>query len=193
MWCAGFVLAGGQSVRMGRDKALLPYGPATLVEATASLVESVSGHVAIVGDPLKYGQFGYPVYPDRLPGCGPMGGLQAALHLGLADWNLVVACDMPRLTAGVFSALLDRASSVAHPRLACLAPRGEQGEFEPLCAVYHSSCLPAVERALAENRFRMRLLLSQLNTVDIGKWPSAVFANVNTLEDWAGLRRDNRK
>jgi molybdopterin-guanine dinucleotide biosynthesis protein A len=191
MWCAGFVLAGGQSARMGRDKALLRYGPATLIEATASLILAVTGHAAIIGDPLKYGQFGYPVYPDCTPGHGPMGGLQAALNLGLADWNLVLACDMPRLTAGLLSALLDRAGSVADPQLACVAPLGEKGRFEPLCAVYHSSCLPAVERALGENRFRMRLLLSELKTVDIGKWPSAVFANVNTPEDWAGLGRDN--
>jgi molybdopterin-guanine dinucleotide biosynthesis protein A len=187
---AGFVLAGGQSARMGRDKALLPYGSATLIEAVAGRVRAVVNPAALIGDPRKYAHFGYPVHPDLVPGSGPLGGLHAALHLGWADWNLVVACDMPYLTGTILAALFERAESVADPQLACVVPLTEDGEPEPLCAVYHSSCLSAVERALNEKRRKMKVLLSELQCVRQGGWPSRLFTNVNTSEEWTDLAED---
>lgn len=189
---AGFVMAGGQSARMGRDKALLPYGGATLLQAVANQVKGTTSYVGIIGDPAKYSELGYPVYPDLLPGCGPLGGLHTALRLGLAEWNLVVACDMPKLTGAVLSALWTRCESIADPQLACVGPSGVGGQIEPLCAVYHRSCLLVVEHALSEKRFKMRQLLLELRTVCSGPWPPALFTNVNTPEDWTGLSRDSR-
>ena len=73
---SGFVLAGGLSSRMGRDKALLPYRGKTLVEHVAETVSEAlpesSRPVAIIGDPGRYGNLGYPVHPDSVPGCGPL-------------------------------------------------------------------------------------------------------------------------
>ncbi len=186
---AGFVLAGGRSSRMGRDKALLPYGQATLLEAMATRVLAAAGHVALIGDAPAYGKFGYPVYPDRFPARGPIAGLDAALSLQLAEWNLVVACDMPRVTTEVLSSLLERTHSIADPYLACVIPLNENGGFEPLCAVYHSTCLSVVERSLGENRFKMKVLLSELRTVGVQEWPSGAFTNINTPGEWADLKQ----
>src|SRR5579862_3839386 len=100
MVAAGFVLAGGRSRRMGRDKALLPYRGAPLIAHVAGTVEKVlddSGHVAIVGAPDRYRDLGYRVLADLFPGCGPLGGIVTALSLAESDWNLIVACDMPNL------------------------------------------------------------------------------------------------
>jgi molybdenum cofactor guanylyltransferase len=199
-WCydflmhrAGFVLAGGQSVRMGRDKAFLPFGSGSLIESVAAAVAGAVGHVAVIGDPQKYGGLGFPTYPDFVPGCGPISGLHTALTLKLAEWNLLVACDMPGLTALFLSTILDRSCCLSDPHLACVAPVAPDGDLEPLCAVYHSSCLAVVERALGEKRFKMKVLLAELNTVGLVGLPAPVLTNINTPEEWTDLKRDPRQ
>src|SRR5665213_1694187 len=106
---AGFVLAGGASRRMGRDKALLPLGGGTMVEQIAARVLRVTGNVTLIGSPEKYGHLGLPVVADEIENCGPLGGLYTALRLSQAEWNVVVACDMPDVTELFLGALLDAA------------------------------------------------------------------------------------
>jgi len=110
MQASGFVLAGGASKRMGRDKALLPFDGTTLVEHVAKIVcqavGSAPGSVALVGDPDRLSHLGLPVFPDELPGCGPLSGIYTALKITQTDWNVVVACDMPGVSADVLRALL---------------------------------------------------------------------------------------
>lgn len=188
---AGFVLAGGRSSRMGRDKALLPFGGGTLVEFVAGQVLAAAQRVALIADPGVYGQFGFPVYADRFPGCGPLGGLHTALSMKLGEWNLVVACDMPRLTPTILARLCERAEAIRDPRLACVAPVSGTGEYEPLCAVYHTTCLPAVERALGEKQFKMRFLLLGLKTVGLEGEFEPCFTNINTPKEWIDLKRNS--
>jgi molybdopterin-guanine dinucleotide biosynthesis protein A len=179
---SGFVLAGGRSSRMGRDKALLRHGGTTLVEHLARTVLKAAGSVALVGDPARYASFGYPVYQDKFPGCGPVGGIYTALAVSSADWNLIVACDMPGVSGEVLGRLLD---SAAEPGAGnCVVAVGPAGELEPLCAVYHRDCLPVLERAIREKRFRMRDLVAELEARSMLVDP-AVLANVNTPAEWA--------
>ena len=185
---SGFVLAGGASSRMGRDKALLPYHGTTLLEHIARAVEEAAGEVALIGDPGRYGGFGYPVYPDEIPGRGPLGGLYTALRVSTADWNLVVACDMPGITADVLRGLLDRAAASNRNSIAATGPDGRP---EPLCAVYHRSCLPAVTRAIGDNRLRMRDLVRELEAGSALVDPSSI-ANVNTPKEWADFVQEPR-
>src|SRR5690349_1942483 len=100
---AGFVLAGGKSSRMGCNKALLPFRGRTLVEHIASEVSTVTHTVALIGDRALYIILGYPVIEDVFPGRGPLSGIHAALRASGAEWSLVVACDMPEMTAGFLS------------------------------------------------------------------------------------------
>jgi molybdopterin-guanine dinucleotide biosynthesis protein A len=190
MHWAGFVLAGGRSARMYRDKALLPRGPGTLLESVARQLQQAVNKVAVIGDPLQYARFGYPVYSDFIPGCGPISGLHTALCVQAAEWNLIVACDMPRVASPLFKALRERAEMVAEPTAACVVPLSEAGELEPLCAAYHASCLPSVARALQEQRFKMKDLLTELQCVHLDGWPPPMFANINTPEEWREWKRD---
>ena len=94
----GFILAGGESSRMGRDKALLELNGVTLTAQTARLVESVAGRSAIIGDSVRLEGLSLRVIEDDFPGAGPLGGIATALRASEAEWNLIVACDMPYLT-----------------------------------------------------------------------------------------------
>jgi molybdopterin-guanine dinucleotide biosynthesis protein A len=169
---------------MGQDKARLPYRGRVLVEHVAGLVrESVDGQMAIIGDPESYQNLSYPVHADLIPNCGPLGGIVTALHLTKSDWNLVVACDMPRLDAVNLRQLVERA---LRSRASCIAAEGTAGELEPLCAVYHRRCLAALDRALGEKRLKMKDLLPELQAEPVA-FPEAQLANVNTPEDWTAL------
>jgi molybdopterin-guanine dinucleotide biosynthesis protein A len=181
MQASGFVLAGGASKRMGQDKALLPYRGITLVQHVANTVHDAVGSAVLIGDPNRLGHLGIPVFPDQLPSCGPAGGIYTALQITKTDWNLVVACDMPAVSADVLRQLLDRAEMSERP---CVAATGPDGQPEPLCAVYHRHCLPALERAIQRKRLKMRDFLVELGA-GLMPVPPAALANVNTPAEWS--------
>jgi molybdopterin-guanine dinucleotide biosynthesis protein A len=182
------VLAGGASSRMGRDKALLAYSDSTLVEYVAQAVRQAVGSVALIGDPDRYAAMGHPVYRDEVPGCGPLGGVYTAVRVSRADWNMVVACDMPGISAAALGGLLD---PEARPESNCIMAVGPGGEPEPLCALYHWRSLPALDRAIRDKRFKMRDLVSEL-AVELRPLEAAVLANVNTPGEWAEFKENGR-
>src|SRR4051794_13836057 len=99
---SGWVLAGGRSSRMGRDKALLDLGSGPLAAQVAGLIAQTCGSATLVGDPARYADLGFPIIPDNAPGLGPLSGIEAALAATASDWNLIVACDMPLLSPAIF-------------------------------------------------------------------------------------------
>jgi molybdopterin-guanine dinucleotide biosynthesis protein A len=180
---AGFVLVGGNSTRMGRDKALLDYRGRPLAAHVAETVRAAAGSVRLIGPPERYAGLGYEVIPDIEPGCGPLGGIRTALTVSEAEWNLVVACDMPSLSSEFLRGLLVEAEQ---SEADALMPSSPAGLAEPLCAVYRRNCLSAVEAALRDGRrktsdgFRgMRLIRRD---TPVATW----FENMNTPEEWDG-------
>jgi molybdenum cofactor guanylyltransferase len=181
MQASGFVLAGGKSERMGRDKALLPYGGATLAEYVARMMGEVVDRVTLIGDPAKFGHLGLPVLPDDIPGSGPASGIYTALRASATDWNLILACDMPGISSGVLRDLLRAAELTGR---SCVAATGPYGQPEPLCAAYHRRCLPALGRAIRDKRLKMRDLVKEIGAIWIRVDASAI-ANVNTPAEWS--------
>ena len=179
---AGFVLVGGKSSRMGRDKARLSFRGATLVEHVAKAVAEAAGSITLVGAPERYEALGLPILADTRHEAGPLAGIHAALSASRAEWNLIVACDMPGISASFLASLLEAARESAAD---CLLPSGPSGMLEPLCAVYRSRCLPAITAALDRN---VRKVTDGLAGLRIAKWrvdESGWFRNVNTPEEWA--------
>lgn len=168
---------------MGRDKALLPYHGKPLAAHVAGVVAETlgpAGSVALIGEPGRYRDLGFPVHADVLAGCGPLGGVITALSLTTTEWNLVVACDMPRLSAPDLRTLVERA--LKSPA-ACVAASAGRGEPEPLCAVYHRRCLARLESAARDKCFKMKDLLVELHPELVPMAPGSL-ANVNTSDQW---------
>ena len=180
---AGFVLVGGRSSRMGRDKALLPCNSRFMVEHVADQVASAVGNVALIGNPERYSALGIDCLSDLRHGLGPLAGIEAALASNRGELNLIVACDMPGLEKTLLLKLLQRAEM---NEAQCVVARDEAGLMHPLCAVYSSSCLPAVQRALNARRLKVLDVVEELGAVpiDIGQQIS----NVNTPEEWDAWR-----
>jgi molybdenum cofactor guanylyltransferase len=183
MQTAGFVLVGGKSRRMGRDKALLPFGSGVLAQHVASVIASVVDEVTLIGDPGLYLHLGFPCLPDRRSGFGPLSGIEAALESGKAKFNLVLACDLPVINADHLRLLLHTACS---SDAQCILMEDNEGRLQPLCAVYRSDCLPAVRRAIDEKNLK---LMDLVRALDAQVVPLATrLWNVNTIEEWEAVR-----
>lgn len=179
---AGWVLAGGKSSRMGSDKALLNLSGTPLIARLAALAAAVCGPVSIVGDPAKYGSLGFPVVADRFTGMGPVAGIEAALGSTTADWNLILACDMPSLNAETLESLFTGEGD-------CSIPQYPDGKVEPLCAVYHRCCHPHIRAALEKGTRKVTSALDGLAIRYVPVTSEDPFLNLNTPEDLERYRR----
>jgi len=151
---AGFILAGGSSSRMGRDKGLLDFDGVPLILHTARLLEPLVSQVTVVGSPRRYAALGLHVIADgdaraqrgpNAPSDGPLAGIATALAATHSRWNLIVACDLPYLSAQWLDWLISRAM---RSRGEAVIPRTERG-IEPLAAVYRRECGAPLAAALA--------------------------------------------
>lgn len=214
---AGYVLAGGESARMGRDKALLEIGGVTLVERAARLVKSVTGNATVVGQPRVFQHLKLRAIADDWPGTGPLGGIATALRASEAEWNLIVACDLPYLTGNWLRLLVARArnaSGVKTPEEAgrltaelnprpsnfveeadAVLPMNERGA-EPLCAMYHKRCEAAVWLALNRGTRKVTDGLTGLRVAHIerAEWKGfdsegLLFKNMNSPEDYEEAKK----
>jgi molybdopterin-guanine dinucleotide biosynthesis protein A len=173
----GFVLAGGQSRRMRRDKAALPWGAGSLLDHMIQLLSTVAGRVRVVGR----GEL-----PDNVPGKGPLGGILTALEHTDRDENLILAVDLPLLTPDFLEWFHSRFQVCSKPLLACHIA----GTF-PLCLGIRRYVVEDLRRRLAAGKLAVREfieesdpeLLEEKELVDLGFAPS-IFRNVNTPEDW---------
>ena len=162
------ILAGGDARRFGgRDKSALVVDGRTILERQISEFSTLTQDLRVIRRE-----------DDVVPGCGPLGGLHAALNAARGDALFLVACDMPFVTAPLADAVV---------------PRTGRG-YHPLCAVYGRACLPAVERRLAERRLKMLDLLHELRVRevtadDLGRFGNCdrLLANVNTPAEYASL------
>jgi molybdopterin-guanine dinucleotide biosynthesis protein A len=180
---AGFVLAGGRSSRMGQDKALLKLGNSTLLELVAAEVKAATGSVTVIGPPERYAFLGLTVREDLIADCGPLAAVYTVLKTTRADWNLIVACDMPSVTAGFLSSLLDAAEAANATALVPETPHG----LHPLCAVYHRRALADIESLIAAGSLKMH---NALNYLQAAHWPIAegsFLENINTPAEWSAF------
>lgn len=189
----GFVLVGGQSQRMGRDKALLELRGKPLFLRTVELLRPHVAEVKLLGPPDRYAHFGIPVLPDRFSGRGPLAALCTGLENSPYEWNVFVACDLPFLEGRFLEFLLRQAFACS---LEAVVPQTAQG-WQPLCAAYHRHCLPTMKEAIEETDAGIVDVLTTLRVEVLGPEALAGFAfiermfkNVNTEKDWKAVQRE---
>jgi molybdenum cofactor guanylyltransferase len=187
----GFVLAGGRSSRMGREKALLDVGGVPLIVRTARLVESVAGSATVVGETAGIRALGLPMVADDRPGAGPLGGIATALRVSRAPWCLVVACDLPYLKKAWLEYLVTRALGSDADAVIAMNASGA----EPLCAAYRESAEPAIRSAVSLGNLKVRSMLENLRgeVIEPEEWKrfdsdGYLFKNMNSPEDYEEAR-----
>lgn len=178
------ILMGGAARRLGgRDKSAVVVGGLTILERQLRALEHLTDDILAIG-PQVAADPRLRVVADRRPGLGPLAGLEAALEEARHDRVLLLACDMPLVTAPLLEHLLRLA-----PAADAVVPRTDRG-YHPLCAVYDRRCLEAVRRRLDVRALALQGLLQEV-TVRIVEAPelaqfgreSRLFANANTPSD----------
>jgi len=194
---AGYILAGGGSRRFGRDKALVEVGGLPMLRRMIALLQSVAKNVKVVGAREKYAQFEKEIVSDGWPGEGPLGGIitalqDSALEAERSEWNLIVSCDMPFLTAEWLAFLCQRA---AKSGAQVVVPHSMHGP-EPLCACYRTDAAGALRAAFESGVRKVTQGLQHVTTevLDEADWKrfdsaGRLFWNMNTAADYEEARR----
>jgi molybdopterin-guanine dinucleotide biosynthesis protein A len=189
-----FILAGGQSRRMGTDKSQLRIENETFVERIAANLREVAASVTLVNPHQEHSRF--PSVTDQYPNWGALGGLHAALAAGKSEWAIVVACDLPFVTAELFNYLAALRSN--HD---AVVPVQADGRPQPLAALYRiDPCRQRAAELIESGRRRPLDLLELVNTHwvpfnDLRNLDQAekFFVNINTPDDYdAVTMRDSR-
>ena len=188
------VQAGGESQRMGADKALLSFLGQPLILRPLKRLASMADEVLVTSNhPEGYRSLGLTPIPDLLPGLGALGGLYTAFSAASHPVVAVVACDMPFASPELFTYEL---SVLLSAEVAAVIPRSGAG-IEPFHAVYHrEACLPHGESALNKGKRRADAWFSQveiryLTPEEIHPFDPAglAFLNINTPEEFAAAER----
>jgi molybdopterin-guanine dinucleotide biosynthesis protein A len=187
----GFILAGGQSSRMGQDKALLELGGVPMLLRTWRLVKPLVTRLTVVGPPDRYSRFGFAVVSDDQPGLGPLGGIATALRLTTTSWFLLVGCDLPFLSRDWLRFLIERGIASEAGAVIPISARGP----EPLCAMFNERLAGPVAQSLAlgvrkvTDGFRdMTIELIRESESKPFDPDDNLFNNMNSPEDYAAAR-----
>jgi molybdenum cofactor guanylyltransferase len=190
----GFILVGGASSRMGRDKSRLMLGSQTTVERIAEAMTDVATQVRLVGRSDDRNRF--QSVPDLTDSWGPLGGIQAALHAAEAEWCILVACDLPFVSARLLQRLFELRSNEAES-FDAVVPIQADHYAQPLCALYRRrACLDAADQSIRDGEHSPRALLDRVKTryvpfAEIADLAGAdsFFFNINTPENYDRAQR----
>lgn len=193
------ILAGGQSNRMGQDKALIPFLGRPLISRVLDRLASLAQESIIIisGGAEAYTKFGVKVIKDLLPGRGALGGLYTAISEATHPAVAVAACDLPFASAALFTHEYDLLNS---EKVDIVIPQTIKGT-EPLHAVYRcATCLPAIRAALDANEQRLiswfpGLRVRYLSPVEIqiDDHQGLAFWNLNSPEEFQMAEKHARE
>jgi molybdopterin-guanine dinucleotide biosynthesis protein A len=182
---SGFILIGGQSRRMGRDKSQLTIHGQTFVDLICDEMAAITTSVTVVGGAPTETNLRH--VGDVYPGWGALGGVHAALANCTSEWALVVACDFPFVKADLFL----RMASL-NVGFDAIAPVQQDLIPQPLCTLYRvEPCLGQAEQLIKSGERKPVALLQSVRTrwmsfdelADL-KGSTHFFDNINTPEDY---------
>ena len=197
----GYVLSGGASSRFGRDKALVRFGATPLLLHIVQLAQTCASDVTVAASAQKYRDLAanLKIIEDQWPGEGPLGGIITALqHTAAADrsveWNLILSCDMPFLTAEWLQFLATRACE-SNKEIQVILPHSAHGP-EPLCACYRTSAADGLKNVFDRGVRKVTQALKEVRTevLDDSVWKrfdsaGRLFWNMNTPTDFEEAQR----
>jgi molybdopterin-guanine dinucleotide biosynthesis protein A len=183
MWSAA-ILAGGRARRLGgQDKSALIVDGVRLLDRQLAALHSLTDTILLVGYPGP-APASCVVVPDHRPGTGPLGAISTALSVATTERVLIVAVDLPFLTAA-FLEFLARADEDAD----AVVPVSD-GRWQPLCAMYRRRVAPVLDAAIDRGELAVHAAVARLNPTLIAGDSLApfdpehrLFANINTPDD----------
>ena len=184
------ILAGGQSRRMGFNKALMDWGGRPLISVLIDRIRPLTDQILISSNDFSsYDFLDYPLVADHFKGQGPLAGFHAAMLQSACSLYIMLACDLPNLREAMLRNLIELASGFD-----AAIPRTEDGVTHPLCAVYRRTCLPSIEHALKRGSHKVIETFTD-GSLEVrwvgpeeGHFQDIDLANANTPEDLQKLK-----
>ena len=193
----GVILAGGQSRRMGQNKALMFLGDDPLIVHVVRQMELVTTELLLItNEPDLYAALEMPMYADIQPDMGALGGLHTGLTYATNSTVLCVGCDMPLLQPNLLSHLTTLLGDYDAVVPCVEAADRSRIVFQTLSAVYSKRCLPVIDGMLSSGELRVHALYDRIDAriVQPHEWrvldPQGLsFFNINTPEDFERANR----
>lgn len=187
------IIAGGKSVRMGRDKAFVKLAGKPLIQHVIERSQNLGQleTILIANQPERYRHFGLPVFSDVCPNKGSLGGIYTALTYAQNPHTLVIACDMPFIKTELLRFMIAQISDA----MDIVVPRVD-GYPQGLHAIYSQSCRQPIQEQLAANRLKVirfydRMRVRYLDEDDYQPYDvdGRSFVNLNTPAELQKARK----
>jgi len=175
---AAIILSGGQSRRMGSDKAMLELGGAPMIATIAAQLSGNFNEVLISGDPGKYSFPGIRTVPDMEADRGPLMGLLSTLHVSRSELNWITTCDMPEPNLAFIRKMIRRIGDYD-----AVVPVDANGWKQPLVGLYRKGVAETIETLLAADQHAIHDLIDSIK-VEYIPLTSGWYKNLNTPQDY---------
>jgi molybdenum cofactor guanylyltransferase len=180
-----FILAGGQSSRMGQDKALLSFYGISFLENTCLVAQDCAVQVYVITPWPEGYELILPkscgIIKEPLPTKGPLFAFTLGLNCVKTDWILLLACDLPLLTAETVKEWSQLLVNVPENAIAFVPRRSNR--WEPLCAFYHRRCLESLTAYINQGGTSFQKWLNASPVEELIIDNSEILFNCNTPED----------
>ena len=178
----GYILAGGKSSRMGKDKGLINYNNKAIIEYIIEQLQPKVNQLVIVSNNMEYEKFGLKVINDLIKDIGPAGGIYTALNHTIEELNFIVSCDMPYINKDGIQFIIQHSthSQITVPE--------KDGITEPLVGVYSKNCLNKWNELIQQRIIKLKEMilhfkLNIINVNDNNLFNNNFFMNINTNID----------
>ena len=181
----GIILAGGQSRRMGFNKAEASLHGESMLMRMIEKLTALTPNIILSTGTINYPDIPWPQVSDEYSNCGPLGGIYSALKASTTLLNIVVSCDIPLISLALLKHLVTQAKE---NKAMITVPVDEDGQLQLTCAVYRKDILPVIEQQIKQKELKLKMLASlvSLNKVHIDEnhalYSPRAFTNVNTPE-----------
>ena len=181
------ILCGGKNSRMGRDKAELEFEGRTFIDRIAGELSGFDELIISLGSFENRSEEKYKTVTDIYRGCGPMGGIHAALSACRSDALFVLPCDMPLFR----HELADYLCGLFTQDTDVLVPVSSDGHIHTLCGVYSKKAAPVFERYLQNGNYKILEPFKELRmkyiSMDSTSFSETLLKNINTPEEYRAL------
>lgn len=179
---AAYLLAGGKSSRMGKDKGLITLADKPMVKYAIETMDAIGLSPTIVANNDEYASLGFPLIKDLIPDKGPMGGLHTAMEDNQATYVFLVSCDLPFVPKEAFQKLIDSINDQP------IIVSEFMGKINPLFALYHKDLKDQITKNIEEEKLKMQDFISEtscekIDMQDLVLQSPKRFTNINTPED----------
>ncbi len=188
----GVILAGGQSRRMGFNKAEADMHGASMLNRMIDKMQQLTHTLIVSVGATPYPNIKLPQIPDEFPQCGPMGGIYSVLKTYNSSLNLVVSCDIPLVSVSLLKYIV---SEARNNNAQITVPVDQTGELQMMCAVFRKEVIPILKQQIDSGAVKMKGLL-ELVSVEYIKinenhplYDEHAFINVNNPSSLEQVRK----